>query len=201
MKKFLDVGCKTGSSFRAISRKFGYSPEEGIGVDINESHVGAIRDSGIDAMVANAMGLPFEDGQFELVIFNHVLEHLPDEPSGKKALDECLRVSSRYLYLALPFFDEDDYLRSLGLKTCYSDWTGHKNMVHLKKIEEEYLKGYKYELTMHKKITDSSFTEIHPLSSPEDSQGYDPSIHPYKKLISFERDIWREFAIIVDKKS
>lgn len=199
-KKFLDVGCKTGSSFRIVSNKFGYIPEEGIGVDINESHVKHLSDSGIDSMVANAMDLPFDDGSFELVIFNHVIEHLPDEQSGMKALEECLRVSSKYLYLALPFFDEDSYLNSIKMKTYYSDWTGHKNMVTLKKLKE-YLKDYNLDITMQKKLTDSSFSEIHPLNSPEDSHGYDPLIHPKKDILVFEREIWREYIILVDKSS
>ena len=118
---------------------------------------------------------------------------------GHKALLECIRVSSKYVFLALPFFDEDDYLNSLGLKTFYSDWEGHKNKIHLKKIKEDYLLGLDYSVNMVKKITDSNFSEILPISAPEDSFDYDKNLHGEKPLIVFDRDIWREYNIVIKK--
>lgn len=196
--KFLDVGCKLAGSF-SIANKFGYNVNEGLGVDINENHIEELKKKGFNAVVANATQLPFEKNSFELVIFSHVIEHLPNEELGRKSLEECLRVSSKYVYLALPFFDEDQYLNSLGLKTYYSDWTGHPNMVHLKTITNVYLKKYKYELNMVKKITDSSFPEILPINAPKDSHDYDVKLHGDKKKIIFNRNIWREYTILIKK--
>jgi len=194
--KFLDVGCKIGGSFD-VSKRFGYTKDEGIGIDINEESVKKFKENGYDAVVADATNLPFEVNSFELVIFSHVIEHLPNEELGKKALDECIRVSNKYVFLALPFFDEDDYLNSLGLKTYYSDWTGHKNKVHLKTITEKYLDGYQYELKMKTKMIDSNSSEIHPMISPKNSHKYDGSIHNPKDYIIFDREIWREYEIII----
>lgn len=196
--KFLDVGCKTGKSF-SISKNFGYDLDQGLGVDINEEHVEKFKSSGRDALVASATDLPFENNTFELVIFNHVLEHLPNEKDGKKSLDECLRVSSKYVYLALPYFDEDDYLNSLGLKTFYSDWIGHTNKVHYKKIVSEYLNNFKIKVNFIKKLENSLCEEILPISAPVDSFEYDFKKHGYKNNIIFDRDIWREFYIIINK--
>jgi ubiquinone/menaquinone biosynthesis C-methylase UbiE len=196
--KFLDVGCKVGGSFD-VSKKFGYTKNEGLGIDINEEHVKKFINSGYNGLVADATNLPFDDNSFELVIFSHVLEHLPNEELGKKALDECLRVSSKHVFLALPFFDEDEYLNSLRLKTYYSDWTGHKNKVHLKTILENYLKNYKYDLTLKTKITDSGFPEILPIEAPKNSHNYDEKIHSKKEKIFFDRDIWREYIILIKK--
>lgn len=194
--KFLDVGCKVGGSFD-VSKEFGYKKEEGLGIDISESHVKNFIDAGYNGMVADATNLPFEDNSFELSIFNHVIEHLADEETGKKALDECLRVSSKYVFLGLPYFDADEYLNSLGFKLFFSDWTGHRNKVHLKKIQEEYLKNYNYELKLNKKITDSHFPEILPLDSQKDSHHYNEKIHGYKEKISFTEDVWRDITILI----
>lgn len=196
--KFLDVGCKIGGSFD-IAYKYGYTKNDGLGIDINENHVKNFINSGYSGIVADATDLPFEDNFFELTIFSHVIEHLPNEQLGKLALQECLRVSSKYVFLALPFFDEDDYLNSLKLKTYYSDWSGHKNKVHLEKILNEYLIGYKYDLTMKKKITDSMFSEILPIKAEKNSHNYDEKIHGPKEKITFDRDIWREYTILIHK--
>ncbi len=196
--KFLDVGCKIGGSFE-ISKKFGYNKNEGLGIDINESSVKNFTNKGYNGMVADATNLPFEDNSFELVIFSHVIEHLPNEELGKKCFDECLRVSSKYLFLALPFFDEDGYLNSLGLKTFYSDWTGHKNKITLSKIIKDYLIGLDYEIKMVKKLNNSNHKEILPINAPKDSFEYNLNLHGKKPKIIFDRDIWREFSILIKK--
>lgn len=196
--KFLDVGCKIGKSF-AVAKEFGYSDKQGFGIDINQKHINTFNASGYAGIVASATSIPFPDGSFELVIFNHVLEHMKGAENGKLALSECLRVASRVLYVGLPFFDEDAYLNSLGLKTFYSDWHGHPNKVHLKTLTTEWLAGYKCEVNMMKKLTNSMFPEILPIGAPPDSGDYNPELHGPKPNIEFDRDIWREYTVTVYK--
>jgi ubiquinone/menaquinone biosynthesis C-methylase UbiE len=196
--KFLDVGCKLGGSFFSISKKYKYLPTEGIGIDINANHVNEFIKTGNHAIIASASDIPFKDNSFELVIFNHVLEHMPDEKTGFDALNECIRVSSKVVFLSLPFFDEDEYLKSLKLKTFYSDWTGHKNKVHLKKILD-FLKDRKTEVTMKKEIKNSFSEEILPLVAPRNSMAYNQEIHGIKEYVEFNKEIWREYKIIIKK--
>jgi ubiquinone/menaquinone biosynthesis C-methylase UbiE len=198
--KFLDVGCKLGGSFFCISKRFNYSPENGLGIDIDKKNVAEFIKSGNHAMVASAENIPFVDGCFELVIFNHVLEHMASEEIGFKALSECIRVSSKIVVIGLPFFDEDAYLRSLNLKTFYSDWSGHRNKVHLKKIED-YLTSLniKYSVKLKKKIENSFSPEILPICAPRNSHEYDHNIHGIKEYIEFDRDIHREYQLIIEK--
>lgn len=79
--KFLDVGCKNGSknggSFIGVSKRYKYTPDQGIGIDINKRHVNEFIKTGNHALIASAEEIPFPDNSFELVIFNHVLEHMP----------------------------------------------------------------------------------------------------------------------------
>lgn len=194
--KFLDVGCKIGGSF-SIAKKYGFTFEQGIGIDVNAAHVENFKKSGYNGIVASATNIPFPDKHFELVIFSHVLEHLPNEEEGYKALRECLRVCSKTLFVALPFFDEDEYLNSIGFKTCYSDWKQHTNKVHLSSLKK-FFENYNYTVKMVKKIDNSSFDEILPLEGPADVTKYDAEKHPSKKTISFEKNVWREYHLIVN---
>ena len=200
--KFLDVGCKNGTknggSFVGVSKRYGYTPSEGIGIDINKRHIDEIIKTGKHALVASAEEIPFPDNSFELVIFNHVLEHMPNEEIGFKALSECIRVSSKHIFLGLPFFDEDEYLKSLKLKTFYSDWAGHTNKVHLKKILE-FIGNREYKLDMLKKLQDSFAMEIVPINAPKNSLEYNEEIHGIKDFIEFDRDIWREYEMLITK--
>lgn len=196
--KFLDVGCKTGGSF-SVAQRYGYDLSQGLGIDTREHHIEEFISKGYKGMIADATNIPFPDNSFELVIFSHVLEHMKNEEDGKKALNECLRVSSNLIFISLPFFDEDEYLNSLGLKTFYSDWTGHTNKVHLKTLTEEWLKGYAYEIWVKKHLKTSMESEIIPISAPKDSHDYDPDLHGEKPNIIFTKDIWREYELLVEK--
>lgn len=196
--KFLDVGCKIGGSL-FIAAQYGYKKEDGLGIDIRQQHIDKLISAGYNGMVADATNIPFEDGAFELVIFNHVLEHMNGPEQGKKALSECIRVSSKLIVITLPFFDEDEYLNSIGLKTFYSDWTGHTNKVHFKTLTVDWLVGYNIKTKMIKKLENSLAKEIIPLSAPTDSTEYNSEIHGEKPFIQFDRDIWREYTIIVNK--
>lgn len=195
--KFLDIGCKIGGSW-GISSKFGFSPQEGIGIDVNEAHVQNARNKGLNAHLGDATNLDFPDGSFELVISNHVFEHLPSREHFDKAIQEALRVSNKWIYIAFPIFDHDEYLKELGLKTFYSDWTGHTCMVHLSELLEMF-KGYKTELKLIKRLEDSNAVEIHPLSSPIDQFDYNPDIHDPKPYVKFDREIYREFGLTIHK--
>lgn len=201
--KFLDVGCKNGAkncgSFVGISKRYKYKPEQGIGIDINRQYVNEFIKTGNHAIVADATEIPFPDNSFELVILSHVIEHMPNEEHGFKALAECIRVSSKNIFVALPFFDEDQYLKNLKLKTFYSDWTGHINKVHLKTIIS-FLGSMDHTVIKKKKIEDSFSTEILPISAPRNSHAYNQEIHGIKEHIKFDRDIWREYEIEIIKK-
>lgn len=200
--KFLDVGCKNGTknggSFVNVSSRYKYTPDQGIGIDVNKKHISDFIKTGNHAIIASADNIPFVDNLFELVIFNHVLEHMENEEVGFQALSECIRVSSNLVVMGLPFFDEDAYLQNLKFKTFYSDWSGHTNKVHYKKIIE-FIGNRKYEVLMKKKITDSFASEILPITAPTDSHEYNHEIHGIKDYVKFDRDIWREYEIVITK--
>jgi ubiquinone/menaquinone biosynthesis C-methylase UbiE len=196
--KYLDVGCKSGGSFTTVSKRFGFSPKQGLGMDINPNHVDKFIKLGYHGIVGDAANIPFLDNTFELIILSHVLEHMADEQTGYNVIKECIRVSSKKVFICLPFFDEDEYLRTLKLKTFYSDWTGHKNLVHLKSIID-FLGSISYEVTMKKKIENSFASEILPITAPKNSLEYNQELHGLKEYVEFDRNIWREYDIVITK--
>lgn len=89
----LDFGSGTGGMshyFAPVSGRF-------VAMDVNEayletlrrSHQGTATESRVTTVCADAGRLPFEDGEFDLVVSFEVIEHVPDE---KAALREIFRV-------------------------------------------------------------------------------------------------------------
>ncbi|MCB8943239.1 MAG: class I SAM-dependent methyltransferase [Ardenticatenaceae bacterium] len=46
---------------------------------------------------ANIMGLPFEDGSFDVVVANHMLYHVPDRPAALAEIKRVLQTNGRFL--------------------------------------------------------------------------------------------------------
>jgi ubiquinone/menaquinone biosynthesis C-methylase UbiE len=93
----LEVGCGEGVIADRLHRRFG----EVVALDLPDAGLRADWRGyrGPRFLHASAHRLPFEDGQFDLVVAAEVLEHLPDPVQG---LAEMARVGRRHLVLSVP---------------------------------------------------------------------------------------------------
>ena len=94
IKSVLDIGCRDCVLRDALNDEPETMGISYTGVDIVQNDAGTV-----DYIGDAAQGLPFNDGQYELVAGLDVLEHIDD---FQKALDEFERVASRCVVVALP---------------------------------------------------------------------------------------------------
>jgi SAM-dependent methyltransferase len=87
--RVLDVGASGGIIVGELGRVFG----EVVGIDIDEEGIRAGRrfltGPNQDLTVADAMNMPFDDESFDVIVLNHVYEHLPD---ARRGFDEVWRL-------------------------------------------------------------------------------------------------------------
>lgn len=100
--RVLDAGCGEGN-LSILMARLGATV---VGVDISEPNIVASKAyakaedvEGIDFHTADLEALPFKDGEFDLVVSSHVLEHLPHFDAG---LSELVRVSKKRVVAAIP---------------------------------------------------------------------------------------------------
>jgi len=94
----LDVGCGEGFVLAAL----GEHAQGAHAVDLSEAAVAACQQANphVNAQVASALDLPFDDDAFDVVICLEVLEHLEDPAA---AVRELSRVSRGHLVLSVPW--------------------------------------------------------------------------------------------------
>jgi len=93
-KMILDVGCGTGAVTHDISE---LTAGQITGIDIDDGKLDEAKKalahvSNVEFKRADVLDLPFEDGTFDLVVFNIVLVYVEDQQS---ALDEMARVTAK----------------------------------------------------------------------------------------------------------
>jgi len=93
--RILDVGCGSGT-WAYFWKDFGYNV---IGLDISSKSLEITWGKGVVAIKGDAKRLPFNDGTFDLVYSDGLLEHFVDP---KPILEEIFRVSRKYIITLVP---------------------------------------------------------------------------------------------------
>lgn len=90
--KCLDIGCSSGIITSLLGDQFSMT----IGIDIDREAVLYAQkyhsSSKIQFLIADAMSLPFQDESIDVVICNHIYEHVPD---ATRLIEEIYRVMKK----------------------------------------------------------------------------------------------------------
>lgn len=117
----LDVGCGEGFSLCKLSEyKIGEKLE---GIDYSKEAISTGKKlfPGLLLKQGNVYNLPYKDNAFDLILCTEILEHLENP---KKALQEILRVSKKYILVSVPnepFFMMSNFLRGKNVMKFGND--------------------------------------------------------------------------------
>src|SRR3989344_6158839 len=96
--KCLDIGCSAGLITKFISKNFNQTT--GIDTDFNTIKLAKkLSNKNLNFVNASALNMPFKNNSFDLVICNHIYEHVPD---AQKMFNEIYRVLKKdgFCYLS-----------------------------------------------------------------------------------------------------
>ncbi|MGB6167913.1 MAG: methyltransferase domain-containing protein [Geitlerinemataceae cyanobacterium] len=194
---FCDFGCSNGSSI-----EFGMNVlkgRQGFGIDIDSKKVEATKSKGYEAIHSDFCNLNLPDKCVNFTILSHVLEHLPNLEIAQKSIENSVRISKNFVFIRGPYFDADDYLKSLGLKFYWSDWSGHPLHFTVQSMRQclDQLNLENYEIYGRNIVENSHNLAIHPLFSPRNQQKWNPEKHDRKEFFKFDRSIYQEFSCII----
>jgi len=107
VQSILDVGCGDGLITNALPENIRV-----VGFDVGEASLSHIKR---ETMIGTATALPYKDGEFDLVMANDVIEHIPDG-DYQKVLSEIQRVAKRFIIITVPFMENLNSARTFCTK-------------------------------------------------------------------------------------
>jgi ubiquinone/menaquinone biosynthesis C-methylase UbiE len=130
VNSLVDIGCGSGLFVNALFNERG---------DIGricgfDRSLAALKKVNCEKVVGDISRLPFCDEEFDMVVCNSVLEHIPE---GKylNAISEIVRVAKNYVYLSVPF-EEDLAFAKSGCPKCLCSFNAN---YHLRSYGEKDL--------------------------------------------------------------
>ena len=123
MAQLLDVGAYQGGLVHSIRPRI---PDLNyLAIDLDPSN--APGDVSVTRMDATQLDLPANS--IEQAFLLDICEHLYGYEQVRASIAEAVRVARDFVHIECPDFGDAAYLASLGLKWCWSDWTGHPTAV------------------------------------------------------------------------
>lgn len=99
IESVLDVGCGEGFILNKLKQEKIGQKWEGIDYSKDAIEIGQNLHPSLNLNIGSIYKSGYKDNSFDLVICTEVLEHLEDP---KKALNEALRISKKYILLSVP---------------------------------------------------------------------------------------------------
>ena len=113
-RRLLEVGCGMGELAERVARELG---AEVVAIDISPRMVEIARGRGVDARMGDVQALPFSDGEFDCVVANWVLYHVPDLDRGIAELARVLVPGGRLVAATLGEGHMRELWESLGTQS------------------------------------------------------------------------------------
>lgn len=191
MIDFIDLGCGSGGSIDWAKRKFNGGTHLGI-----EKYVVPYEKAVKNGYNVIQKDVVLDDTilpKCRFVTMLHFLEHLRNEDEVKKVILKSIDSATDFIFFKVPYFDADEYLKSLDFKFTWSDWIGHPTAITttlIKRLLDENV--LQYEIGYSHPVLNSDSNEIIPFSSPVDTIKYDTSlgIKKYVKLNNVFRETY-----------
>lgn len=198
---FLDLGCGVGRSCEYVRKSTGL--RVAVSLDSDPAKIAECRKVNDLSFVFDVLDLPRSIGTVSAAFMIHFLEHLPGEAAAHEVIHSALLASRDFVLIRQPFFDHDEELAGLGLKTYWSDWTGHKSpmktsfFASLVKSCDPLVQRVR--IFGIDRIGDSSHAAVLPLAAPPDQHEY-LALHGVKSEVSFRGDCFREVLVLLERQ-
>lgn len=193
---FLVLGNCVGTTIDYGKTRF--KLKAGLGIDTNHSFVVAERKKGYD--VAEADWTILRQMKPQSFKSGLLLRYFLTDRAGTLELFKLLaNLCTDFIYFRYPSFDEMAYLKTLGLRQFWTNWTGNRIMLRLDQMFALFDEAgfQRYFVRRRGPITETSHPSIIPFNLPKDQSAYDPIKHGPRPVVKLEAPVWQETEFFI----
>jgi len=135
--KLLDVGCGGGHYLRSLQERVDTNINY-LGIDITERYIELARrafDNDKLFEVGDIFNLKVKDNEFDIVVSNNVILHLPPNPI--KAISELIRVSKKFIIIRTVFGERNYIIQEIKIEQNIEAQKIHSKTVNKKIFLED----------------------------------------------------------------
>ena len=193
---FIDFTIADASSMAFCRDVFG-----GRGLALTNSNEIAerVRAAGGDAVTTDFFVIDFPDDSFSYVSLMDSIHLLPGLEAISQVLSSAARWARDFIFIRMPSFEDEEYLRALGLKYSWHDWSGYPTHPRIDQVSMilQSLGLEQYHVSHRNPAVSSDAVSILPVATPPDQSVYDASEHGPKPSIEFPRPIYGQIDIFI----
>jgi ABC-2 type transport system ATP-binding protein/lipopolysaccharide transport system ATP-binding protein len=192
---FLDLS-QDGARMAFCSHLFGGS---GIGLTETEKGAEQIRRFGFDTIKGSPLDVDFPPKNFRYVSAMDSLYLKLSQEVTETVIARAARWTRDFLFIRLPSFEEESYLRAIGLKHFWADWSMAPFHLRLDQLTAmlRSLELDRFSIVYRYPSLSSDSPSILPLSAPPNQGEYDPILHGPKPLITFPHPVYEQIDVFV----
>ncbi len=193
---FIDVSYIHSLSADFCEKVFG---GRGLTISNDPKVVEEIRARGSDATYGNLSEIDFPDGSVRYVAIIDTLNLLDGVGAIKTALENAARWARDFVFVRMPSYEDEEYLRALGLKFFWHDWTRYTTHPRLDQIAAilQSLGLEQYHISHREPAVSSEAPQVLPADAPPDQGYFDPAAHGTKPSVSFPRPLYGQIDVFI----
>jgi hypothetical protein len=161
--------------------------------------VDSVRRAGFDALNLDPFEVDFPEHSFRYASIVNYFHFMPGVEVVEIVLAKARRWARDFLYVRTPSFEDEAYLRSIGLKLFWYDWRDLR--LHLRMDQFfaifQLLGLHQYNVVMRYPALSSDVPSFLPLTAPPDQVEYDPLLHGPKPHVAFVKPVFEQIDILV----
>lgn len=123
-RRLLEIGCGVGQFAERVRSELG---TEVVAIDVSERMVDLTRARGIETQVADAQELPFGNAEFDCVVANWVLYHVPDIDRALEEAKRVLEPGGSFVAATIGSRNMGELWDVLGVPSTHGLSFGHEN--------------------------------------------------------------------------
>jgi ABC-2 type transport system ATP-binding protein len=193
---FIDLSYVHAHSMDFCEKVFG---GRGISISNDPKIVEAIRESGGEAVLGDAVSVDFPDDSVRYVALIDTVNLLADPGVVKTVLASAARWARDFVFIRMPSYEDEEYLRALGLKFFWHDWSLYPLHPRLDQVAAilQSLGLEQYHISHRDPAVSSEVPAILPAGAPADQGFYDPALHGPKASIVFPRPLYGQIDLFI----